>query len=272
MTSKLHVDHLIDRSFSGELSALDESRLFEHTKSCDTCRARYDRLMKVDRFLNKGAIAEPSPLELDRVAARIFPAEESLFARVRKLLFAPQGLALAAAAAAAIAAFLVFVPRPRHAEEELRARGSANTAKPATVRAFCVSDGKAAEARSCSLASDLQLALGNKGGYRYVFLVGVQAGGSPRWYSPRPPAIESVNAPAAGDGEAMIGSAIHLRVNHEQGPLKIFALFSEHPLAMRDIEAAIARTKDQSLAELEALPLEGKDVAQRTVFMEVVEP
>jgi hypothetical protein len=48
-------------------------------------------------------------------------------------------------------------------------------------------------------------------------------------------------------------------------------LFSDQPIAMKAVEAAMAEHAS-SLLESETLPLDAKDVAQRSVLLEVTPP
>ena len=84
-------------------------------------------------------------------------------------------------------------------------------------------------------------------------------------YEPRPPETESPAAPSAEQGEVPFGGAVRLSVNHQPGPLRIFALFSYSPISSARVEAAIKAMRPDA----EVLPLEGDDVAQRSVRIEV---
>jgi hypothetical protein len=60
---------------------------------------------------------------------------------------------------------------------------------------------------------------------------------------------------------------VRLEVNHEEGPLRVFALFSDEPIASAEVEAAVAKVG--SIADAEQLPLERSGVVQRSVFFQV---
>jgi hypothetical protein len=275
--SEEHFHRLIDASFLGELTPSRWSALKEHLGTCEACRARYDRTTRLERVLAGGSsgIRQPSPEELDRVQASIFSAlgteaRPTLMERFSRWVANPS---LQLAAAALGIAFLAFV-LPSKEPDEYRARGGAPV-RAAGVRAFCLSSAGASpldsrEHQACPISAQLKLALDNPGGYKHVFLVGVQSD-APLWYAPRPPETESALAPEPKEGDVPFGGAIRLEVNHEPGPLRVFALFSDRPLRSTEVEAAIAALtkKGASIREVEALPIDRPDLAQRTVFIEV---
>ncbi|MCK6550153.1 hypothetical protein L6R52_30240, partial [Myxococcota bacterium] len=153
--------------------------------------------------------------------------------------------------------------------------GAETAVRPASVRAFCV-DGAAVvplgeAAPTCALSAALKLAIGNRGAYPHVFVVGLQDDHTPRWYLPRPPETKSVAAPERDAGEVPIGAAVRLAVNHHAGPLRVHALFSEAPLDAREVEAAFHALAAKGVSAVDAveLPLARRDVVQRSVLVEV---
>src|SRR5262249_28633820 len=91
-----------------------------------------------------------------------------------------------------------------------------------------------------------------------------------KWYAPRPPETASVAAPAGVD--VPLGAAIRLGVNHDPGKVRIYALFSDAPLAASEVEAAAERLRGEHAlpSQRESLPLERTDVAQRSVLVDVL--
>jgi hypothetical protein len=263
MKSEQRYRDLIDQAFLGTLSARGWEELRAHLSSCEACRSQYDRAVRADRRLAGGAAV--SPAELARVEGAIFsrlqPERPSLLDRIR----AWRPMLVGAAVVAAV--MLMFVIGPRE-DDELRPRGITTDVRPASVRAFCLTDDRTDPLETnatCSLTSNLKLSVANRGGWRYAFTVGVQTDGSPLWYEPRPPETESPAAPSAEQGEVPFGGAVRLSVNHQPGPLRIFALFSDSPISSARVEAAIKAMRPDA----EVLPLEGDDVAQRSVRIEV---
>jgi hypothetical protein len=120
---------------------------------------------------------------------------------------------------------------------------------------------------SCNRSAQLKLAVSNRGGFRKLFLVGVDEERNIKWYAPRPPQSESVDAPV-GDVDVPVGSAVRLEVNHDPGSVRVYALFSDEPLMSAEVERAIA-----SLPPIgplpEALPLARTDVLQRSILFDI---
>jgi hypothetical protein len=280
MTHEAHPD-LMDALFTDELPPERARDVMRHIAACEGCKARYDRMAYVDRVLGGGpsAIRAPSKAELDRVAGVVFarlapPETESALARFLRSFLAPAPFA---AAAAAVVLAVVLVPSP-NAPRDLdgfQARGSDLVKRPARVRAFCTgSDGAPIDLQvtpQCSIHGQLELALANPGGYRYAFVVGVQPDLSPRWYAPKPPETRSAEAPGKDRGDVPFGAATRLDVNHDAGPLRIYALFSDDPIEASEVERAIARLGERraAIASVEALPLARPGVAQRSVLVQV---
>ena len=172
---------------------------------------------------------------------------------------------------------LLFAPAPVADGPELVARGGVTSEPSVGLRAFCLRPGagdgalRGLEARGrCATGELLKLVYGNPGGRPELFLVGVDGRFAIKWYEPRPPSTVSV--PAAKGAELPLPGAIRLGVNHQPGPLRIFALVGEAPIAAREIEGAVEelRRRRLDLAEVETLPLPDRDdVAQRSLLIEV---
>jgi len=272
----------IDEVVLGRLSTDGWERLRGHLRGCEPCRDRYNRAVLVERMLHGGppALAGPSPPELERIGASLFAAAETHRPWPRRAMawLAPTPRWMALATVAAAVALVPLVARgPRVTPpEEIQARGgTVEVARRAGLRAFCL-DGERVQALDprgdvprCARHANLKLTVTNPGGWPRVFLVGVDAQHAIKWYEPRPPESESVAAP--NEADAPVGGAVRLEVNHAAGLVRIYALFSDRPVAATEVEAAVAELGQKGLgpAVAEALPLGRSDVLQRSLLIEV---
>jgi hypothetical protein len=212
-----------------------------------------------------------------------------------------------AAAAAAVALIPVLThmnsPKPAAAPAEgFQPRGGGGTQKGpvelysghpqlkptervAGLRAFCLTgdkvealDPKGPVAPVCPRSSQLKLAVSNPGKFARVFLVGMDKDHDLKWYAPRPAApgkpFESVPAPVDTETvDVPVGASVRLVVNHEPGPTRLYALFSDKPVLSSEVETAtreLAQRKVPITApEAEALPLKRADVLQRSLLIDV---
>jgi hypothetical protein len=139
--------------------------------------------------------------------------------------------------------------------------------RAAGLRAFCL-DGAGVTPR-CTQAAQLRLTVSNGGHFQRVFVVGLDDTHELKWYAPRPPETASVAAPAGVD--VPLGAAVRLGVNHDPGKVRIYALFSDAPLAAGEVEAAAERLRASHAlpSQRETLPLDRKDVVQKSVMIDV---
>ncbi|RJO70462.1 MAG: hypothetical protein C4523_05450 [Myxococcales bacterium] len=113
----------------------------------------------------------------------------------------------------------------------------------------------------CSINSEFQLALTNlTTKKKYIYVVGMDDAGRRLWYFPEPGEGESRPAPT-GVAEKLFGESIRLSVNHRLGLMRMFVVFSEHPVTEDEISRALdaARARQDVLS----LPLERNDVYQQ---------
>lgn len=274
-----HWSAKVDEVVTETLSSTAWESLRGHLKACEHCRGRYNQAMRAARMLAGGpeAAFRPSPAELERIAAAVLPSAspKSVWARLLSWLATPSGAGLTLAVGAA-AVLLVVLPglktksefQPRGGKEvDLFSSSGSNHPLPtrqAGLRAFCVAGAAlsaldASDTR-CGHDAQLKLTVSNRGKFSRLFLVGVDGKRDLKWYAPRPPETASVAAPTE-TGETPVGSAIRLGVNHEAGPVRIYALFSDTPVTAAEVEAAVAKTPAGPLPE--SLPLGRQDVLQR---------
>jgi hypothetical protein len=296
---------MIDDVVIDELPAQKWEKLRQHLQTCPSCRARYNKAVLAERMLHGGpqAAHRPSPAEFDRIAQAVLAhsdgAPASVWARALKW-FAPTqrwatGL-VAAAAAVALIPILSHLNAPKAIDEDgFQSRGGnkggvelfANhpQLKPieraAGLRAFCLTGDKVqaldptgTSTPRCDRKGQLKLAVSNPGKYNKVFLVGLDADHELKWYAPRPPETESVAAPLGTETvDVPVGATVRLVVNHQAGPVRIYALFSDKTIKATEVEAASQELKKRAVKpadkEAEALPIKRSDVLQRSLLIDV---
>jgi hypothetical protein len=297
---------MIDEVLLDELPAPKWEKLRKHLAVCPVCRARYNKAVWTLRMLDGGAdaIDTPSANELNRIGAAVLEPEGGGRSTMGRVLqwFAPTqrwatGL-VAAAAAIALIPILTHMNQTKPAPDEtFQPRGGKGPVelfgahpqvvadRVAGLRAFCLAgdkvealDPKGAAPPSCPRSSQLKLAVSNPGKFQRVFLVGVDGEHDLKWYAPRPPETESVTAPdttktSTETPEVPVGATVRLHVNHEKGPVRIYALFSDRPVTSSEVQAAThdlaARKVQVPSKEAEVLPLKRPDVLQRSLLIDV---
>lgn len=181
------------------------------------------------------------------------------------------------------------------ASDELQARGQG--AKETTrvgLRAFCIRTSKAkttasAEDRdqantpkivglvpaaqgdplsTCRVKDILRFAYTNRSNLGYLFLVGLDQKYRVKWYEPHPPSMSSISL-EQNIVDKPLTRAVRLRVNHTEGQLRLFALFSSKPLLMAQVKKAVAKVREakRPLAELTTLPLD--ETEQRSILVKL---
>jgi len=295
---------MIDDVVIDELPAAKWEKLRGHLQACPSCRARYNKAVLAERMLHGGpqAAHRPSPAEFDRIAQAVLAhsdgAPASAWTRLLAWFSPTQRWAtgLVAAAAIAMIPILSHMNSPKAVDEEVfQARGGnkggvslyANhpqlkpTERAAGLRAFCLVGDKVqsldptgATPPRCDRAGQLKLAVSNPGKFNKVFLVGLDDDHELKWYAPRPPETESVAAPLGTDTvDVPVGATVRLVVNHQAGPVRIYALFSDKTIKSAEVEAASQELKKRAVKpadkEAEALPLKRTDVLQRSLLIDV---
>jgi hypothetical protein len=295
---------LVDEVIIGDLAGEKWERLRKHLQGCERCRARYNKLVLAERMLAGGpkAAGMPSPAELNRIARAVLPPERApAWQRLLQWFTAPR--AVAATGLVAVAAGLLIIPalrgmpddwhkgtvkdpdtfQPRGGKGPVELFSKNLDGKPverhAGLRAFCLTaervqalDPKGVTPPRCDRAAQLKLAVSNPGGFRNVFLVGMDAEHDLKWYAPRPPETQSVSAPPGGESaDVPVGASVRLAVNHRAGPVRIFALFSDKPISSTEVEAATADLAKQHVKaeSAESLPLKRDDVLQRSLLIDI---
>lgn len=263
----------------GDLGTADWNELNAHLSGCAACRARYDRVSLAERMLHGGprALDTPSASTLRRLEGAVVgavSASPSPWQRALGWLGPSQRWAMGVAAAAAVAVLIPFLarsptpPRMGPSSGEFQPRGGVEThERTAGLRAFCIGDEGVTP--RCARTAQLRLTVSNGGKFQRVYVVGYDDDFNAKWYAPRPPEQQSVNAPDGVDQQ--IGAAVKLGINHVQGKVRIYALFSDAPVTTPEVEAAADRLREQGRkpSQIESLPLLRTDVIQKSLVLDV---
>jgi hypothetical protein len=282
MESHARYEQLIDELILDEASAIAAPEKWQtlraHLAECRRCRERYDRVALAERMLHGGprALAEPSAASLERIGAAVMAQttrQASAWQRMVQWFTRPGRVAAGLVTAAALAAlFPLFVGRPRAPSAtpgtgEFQSRGARGGDRRAGVRAFCL-DANGVTPR-CTQKSQLRLTVSNTDKLRYVFVFGLDEEHAIKWYAPRPPETMSVAAPPGND--VPLGDGVRLGVNHDPGPVRVYALFSNAPVSTAEVQSAVERLRAEKRAPSRAtsLPLQRNDVVQDSVTFDV---
>lgn len=289
---------LIDKLLVHDLSPTKMSELRGHLASCEACQHRYNRVVLASRLLDGGpdALELPSDRELGWVGqavlerARLVP--DSAPAR-RSVL---RWVVAAATAAVVVAIALPLAlrtsgppssqgPRPGPGvahTEEFQARGApAQPSQKVGLRAFCIhrqardaqaplvfeaASVQSATTPACQVSDVMRFAYTNRSKMAHLFLVGIDEKYRIKWYEPHPPRMTSIPVRAEVVDEPL-SRAVRLKVNHAQGKVRLFAIFSPEPLHAAQVKQAVAKVKeaDTPLGRLQVLPLENTE--QRSVLV-----
>jgi hypothetical protein len=289
---------LIDRLLVEDLSPAKMGELRGHMASCPACQHRYNRVVLASRLLEGGprALDNPSDREIAWVEqavlerARLVPDAEP--ARRSTVLRWVVGLAsVAAVAAIVLPVVLTSTPPPNKPgpavapPTEFAARGAPPKLSPQVgVRALCIQRQKdkpdpvvfeatfdptsatPAGGPTCGVSDILRFTYTNRSKMSYLFLVGIDQKYRIKWYEPHPPKKTSIKVQKDAVNE-MLSRAVRLGVNHEEGLLRLFAIFSPRPLHAEMVKHAVesARRERTPLTRLDLLQVE--DTEQRSILV-----
>lgn len=239
------------KAFVGDLEPEQAARLMDEAKSDAALRASFNTLALADRGLH----GEDSPSEFEHRFrdAQVLSAldglleEEDQGAEVLELnpasSVAKAGAWIAAAAACALVLWPVFdgVDAP----DEFQARGvatdSSNLYERPELVVHCVeeTDGqlqfkgpRAYDLDIVQCPKDAQIKLAYQSSdprLKWASFVGVSDSGKLLWYGPTPVATDSVAVRESSE-LVPVGETIRLRVNHEEGEVRVYGIFSESPM------------------------------------------
>lgn len=222
----------IDRHFAGRQDPGGEHAMREHLLACPSCSEYYDRLAVL------GEIDPRAPALKERLAAGLGFASSALPRGHRALAWA----FLPAAAGLVLLAWFIRTPG---LDDQFTARLAVPGRAPVLL-GYRVSSGKATLlGGEIDGSEELAFAYENPGGYPYLLVVGVDAGGSLHWFHPDPDVSDAPVAIAGGQGRRELPEAIRHR--YQGGPLRILGLFAREPLRVSRLSGLIDRSGCQGL-------------------------
>ncbi|HXU82274.1 MAG TPA: hypothetical protein VN914_12815 [Polyangia bacterium] len=222
----------IDRHFRGRQDPAGEQAMRRHLGACASCSGYYDRLFVVAQ------IDPAAPRIEQRLAAGLGFAGAALPERSPWLLwgFLPSAAGLI---------LLAWFNRGMALDAGFTARQAGSARAPA-LRGYRVSPRGAAPLGSQIAATDeLAFAYENPGGYSHLLVVGVDAGGTLRWFHPDPDVSDAAVTISGGPGRRELPEAI--RHPYQGGPLRILGLFAREPLMVSRVSGLIDRAGCQGL-------------------------
>lgn len=238
--------------------ALDQAlppNALEHVQQCPPCGTALDQMLAAERALDGVAdglshrvMRHMEDAVLAQLAAAPMPKPRVLPRWLRLSLVASPMLA-----AAALVMWVGGRHTPAPDADGYTARGLApSVGASARVRVLCVASQPTthvqADAQSdatdasltCGLQDVLAFAVRTDPGtpYRYLFLLGINGSGQPRWYHPRPEDGVSIALPEEPTDSLQL-TGVRLGINHAPGTTHIHALFTQSPLQVSRVEEAL---------------------------------
>jgi len=130
-----HVDGLLSRWAEGTLSPRQSARLLRHAHACERCGARYERLVRASRMLERGDLHTPTAIEEGVLAdAGLEAALAAAAPEVER--FRWPSLALTTGMLAALCLAALVLVRPGDLGGEWQSRG-VERPSGAVLRVFC---------------------------------------------------------------------------------------------------------------------------------------
>jgi hypothetical protein len=250
----------------GELTVNESRELLQHRDRCARCRESAHASEQLLADLKSPATGEaPAELFVSRVLSRCAQAEST--PQARKTGRAYKLLAPGAIAAAA-AVLLLVLPRAPDVREHWTARGTSQGATHGLPRAglFVVHDGEARPAQGA--------ALGPRDGFlvrcenpsdatTYLAVFARDALGETHWLYPA--YLDARSNPrsvaiAARSAEHSLEEVVEPE-EPAPGPMRVFALFTAEPLAVRELEARLGSEPLTDLASLNPTRIQEWSVA-----------
>lgn len=217
-----------------------------HLRSCDACRAEYDRLARVESALSSGSWVPRA--RVDRMLAVGAPggaADEQGSGPGTVVRLFPR---VAAPLLAAAAALILFVSLPDDGKEGFRARGGARGGEGAWITPYFVDGAGRSKRLEDELPKGSPLLFAytalEETPYRYVAIVGLDASGRAHWYHPAyTDAGANPKSIPIEPGRADVELEEEVIAEHAAGALEICALFTEAPLSVKSVDRELEATK-----------------------------
>jgi hypothetical protein len=247
----------IDLALVGELEAAHRGALHDHLRACEACRDHYDRGAAALRVFEHAD--DLSAHELDLVEQWLFDANPTATWTGAGVATAAQGtwwrrpwLGIGAALAGATALVLWLVPPDDrgHETDTLTPRGEHDTAHGLGLSVLCGEPLRPADEGGCRLDESMTFAyrLPSTAPRGRLVLFGVDGHGDTLYYAPTP--LDSALPEAAAGEWTPVPLTIDLAVNHETGPLTVFAVVTTNVAALDDVDAWAAALRDQPPARV----------------------
>jgi hypothetical protein len=233
----------IDRHFSGRVDVREEAELRAHLPDCDTCRARYERQLLLERLTNRGRGAKQ---RLARGLGLRVASEAPVW---------PRWAAALTAATATTLALLVLV-RPGESSSPAFGTRSGSAASAPVLLVYRMLPGGAPVRAQGRISRDDELAFAysNPGAKKHVWIFGVDEHRHVYWYYPAWPE----GTPAPPPFAAQLGPGPHelpdaVRHDFDGSRLELYSLLSDEPISIAEIEARIATSDSFELPRTTAV-------------------
>lgn len=266
------IRRLLERELIAGLGARRRRALIERLRGNAEQRRGWDRAIAAFRVLEQ---REVSRFEVDQVERWLFEdlGEQGVLAPVRPR-FRWAWLAGVAATLLSAAAVLLWIDadtepageRAAIEHDELAPRGGDRFARPLAMELMCGQPVRSAATRGCSidealgfsvrlgaetLAPEAASAIGRAPLHVSVFALAED--GSPLYYLPTPDEAATTTV-ALGAPWQPLPFSVRLSVNHAPGRVRVFALASERPPEVADIDRLAAALATQPIADLDDPP------------------
>jgi hypothetical protein len=263
---------LLERELIAGIGARRRRALIERLRGNDEQRRGWDRAIAAFRVLER---REVSHFEIDQVERWLFEdlAEQGVVGPTRsRWRFA--GMLAGVATIASAAAVLLWIevqspdelPAATDEIEELVARGDARFSRPLALELVCGQPVRSAATRGCTLdetlgfsvrlgaenlTPEVESALGRAP--LSVSAFGLAEDGAILYYLPTPDDPASTRLSLGAPWQPLPFS-VRLAVNHAPGRVRVFALASDQPAGVADIERFARALAPQPIADLDDPP------------------
>jgi hypothetical protein len=261
---------LLERELIAGIGARRRRALIERLRGNAAQRRGWDRAIAAFRVLER---REVSRFEIDQVERWLFEdlGEQGVLAPVRPR-FRWAWLGGVAATLLSAAALLMWIDADPALDgasveqDELVPRGGDRFARPLAIELMCGQPVRSAVTRGCSIDETLgfSLRLGADGlapetasalgrAPMHVSTFGLAEDGSLLYYLPTPDEPASATATLGAPWRSLPFS-VRLSINHAPGRVRVFALASERPADIADIEHLAAALRPQPIATIDDPP------------------